>query len=81
MGAGAGRVSDLMAKPWQNFTPEVVPLGSMETAALAWSCQRNCCTLPWLEAVVNCCNNTSSHTKYTIKALIVLKSLISTYRD
>lgn len=83
MGARAGRVSDLMAKPWQNFTPEwsLCSVGSMDTAALAWSCQRNCCTLPWREAVVNCCNNTSPHTKYTIKALIVLKSLISTYRD
>lgn len=28
MGAGAGRVSDLMAKPWQYLTPEVVPLFS-----------------------------------------------------
>lgn len=35
-------------------------VGSKETAALAW---RNCCTLPWLEAVVKCCNNTSAHTK------------------
>lgn len=28
MGAKAGRVSDLMAKPWQYLTPEVVPLFS-----------------------------------------------------
>lgn len=79
----AGGVSDLMAKPWQYLTPKVVPLFSGQ--------HRDCCTgmelsekllyTAIIEAVVNCCNNTSAHTKYTGKALRVLKSLTSTYRD